>query len=1363
VKRPDVSVRSPRLSFKSIWRILAACGIPLAIALPSLLRAQDATATIAVQDYPLSVAVNPVTNTVYIANSASGTVTVINGAKNTTATVAVGSSPVAVAVNPVTNLIYVANEGSNTVTVIEGSTNATTTVAAGSNPQAIAVNPVTNMIYEVNETGNTMTVINGATNATATVAVGTTPYAVAVNPVTNKIYVANQWDGTVTVIDGSTNTTATVAVGASPQAVAVNPVTDSIYVANTGDGTATVINGATGTATATITVGVYPIAVAVNPVTNTIYVPNEADDTVSVINGATNSVIATVPVDIFPSGVAVDPLSNKVYVPNIFSLIYPNGSVTVIDGATFATKTVSAGGGTKRIAVNPATHKAYAVNSDDGTVTVVDGSTNGFATIASGSNPDAVAVNPATNTAYVANFSGGTVTVINGSTDATATVSVGGSPDAVAVNPVTDMIYVANYADGTVSVINGGTNATATLTVGTNPKAVAVNPVTNTIYVANEGSSSATVINGATNKTSKVTVGTAPVAVAVNPATDTVYVANSGSATVTVINGATNATTSVAVGMSPDALAVDPVTNKVFVANAGSATLTVIDGATNAVTSEAVGANPVALALNPVTGTVYVANYNDSTVSVINGTTVSATIPTNWGPPIAVAVNPVSNKVYVVNYISNALTVIDGITNTRSYVDTSASNPTAVAVNPVTGRIYVANNGSNTATVVTEQQVQAVPLSTAITPLTGNGTSSATPSFTFTATSTFSPTAPAPLNVFFQADTWQGPWTQATEGGSSFAGTLAALEPGYHILYAYADDGQDATSTQLDSPLIGGIAAYGFLVVPPATHFSVSAPTTATAGTPISVTVTALDAFGNPVALYPGTVHFTSSDGSAVLPKDSTLTNGSGTFSVTLNTAGSSTLTATDTVTAVSGTTPGIAVAVGAVAQYSVSAPATATAGTPVSVTVTALDASGNAVTRYTGVVHFTSTDGVAGLPANSKLTQGVGTFPVTFNSAGSQTVTATDTVVSSITGTSHSVAVSPAIPSAPVVNGSGPITLVAPASGSGLTYQWMLNGISIAGAQSASEVVYPTAASEGTYSVAVTSGQTVSTTFFGTLTVTSNAWLTNLSARAYAQSGSNQIIAGFVTAGTAKKSLLIRGAGPALFLDFQLTNILTDPNLTLLSGSTPLATASSWAPSLQSTFSQVGAFAFQTGSHDAALMETVAPGAYTAEVTSQTSNSGLALAEIYDADSSAPTNRLINLSARAYVGTGANVLIGGFVIDGTTPQTVIIRADGPALQSFGLLGALFTPVLTLSNSTGTIATNSGWSEAPVPGPASTGGIVIQTLTSALSAKVGAFALPAGSSDDAIVATLPPGAYTAQVSGTNGSTGLALVEIFELR
>jgi hypothetical protein len=283
-----------------------------------------------------------------------------------------------------------------------------------------------------------------------------------------------------------------------------------------------------------------------------------------------------------------------------------------------------------------------------------------------------------------------------------------------------------------------------------------------------------------------------------------------------------------------------------------------------------------------------------------------------------------------------------------------------------------------------------------------------------------------------------------------------------------------------------------------------------------------------------------------------------------------------------------------------------------------------------------------------------------------------------------------------------------------------------------------------------------------GTLAVSTNAWLTNLSARAYAQTGANQLIAGFVTTGDASKSLLIRGDGPSL-ANFEILNCLPDPQLTLVSGSTTVATTDSWATSLDATFTQVGAFSLTPGSHDVALLESLAPGAYTAQVVSQTTNCGVALAEIYDADSGAPGNRLTNISARAFIGTGSNILIGGFVIGGSTPQTVIIRGDGPALAGFGLTGALANTVLTLSNSSGTIATNSGWSNAPVNGSAAAWGIVIQPLTTALSAKVGAFALADGSADSAIVATLPPGAYTAEVAGANNSSGIALVEIYELR
>jgi hypothetical protein len=192
-----------------------------------------------------------------------------------------------------------------------------------------------------------------------------------------------------------------------------------------------------------------------------------------------------------------------------------------------------------------------------------------------------------------------------------------------------------------------------------------------------------------------------------------------------------------------------------------------------------------------------------------------------------------------------------------------------------------------------------------------------------------------------------------------------------------------------------------------ATHFGVSAPATATAGSAFTFTVTALDAFNNSANSYAGTVHFTSSDSAATLPSNATLTSGTGTFSATLTTAGSETLTATDTVSAsTTGTSPAITVSASAATHLKVTAPASATAGTAITVTVTALDASNNTATGYTGTVHFTSSDGAAVLPADATLSSGTATFSVTLKTSGSQTVTATDTVASSLTASSPAITV---------------------------------------------------------------------------------------------------------------------------------------------------------------------------------------------------------------------------------------------------------------------------------------------------------------------------------------------------------------------
>jgi hypothetical protein len=213
-------------------------------------------------------------------------------------------------------------------------------------------------------------------------------------------------------------------------------------------------------------------------------------------------------------------------------------------------------------------------------------------------------------------------------------------------------------------------------------------------------------------------------------------------------------------------------------------------------------------------------------------------------------------------------------------------------------------------------------------------------------------------------------------------------------------------------------------------------PSPAVAGVPGNVTVTALDGFGNTDPSYSGTVHFTSSDAQAVLPADATLTNGVGAFSATLDTAGSQTLTATDTADPTLTGAVTVTVTPAAAGIFTVTASPTAlTAGTGTSIMVAAFDAFGNVAAGYTGTVHFTSSDPQASLPTDYTFTPaeaGVHVFSVTLNTAGSQSVTAADTVTNTVAGSQTGITVTPAATttllteSADVVAYGQPITFTA-------------------------------------------------------------------------------------------------------------------------------------------------------------------------------------------------------------------------------------------------------------------------------------------------------------------------------------------------
>ncbi len=261
-------------------------------------------------------------------------------------------------------------------------------------------------------------------------------------------------------------------------------------------------------------------------------------------------------------------------------------------------------------------------------------------------------------------------------------------------------------------------------------------------------------------------------------------------------------------------------------------------------------------------------------------------------------------------------------------------------------------------------------------------------------------------------------------------------------------------------------------------------------------------------------------------------------------------------------------------------------------------------------------------------------------------------------------------------------------------------------------------------------------------------ARLINLATRAQIGGAAGTPIAGFALAGTGSKKMLVRAVGPGL-ANFGVSGTLADPTLTLVSGGATIAGNDNWNASDAATFTATGAFALSSASKDAALVATLPTGTYSA-VVGAGGGAGITLLETYDADSSAaPTAALTNASTRAFVGTGDQVLIPGFVVSGSGTLRLLLRAIGPTLANFGVTGALADPQLTLYSGANAIGSNDNWS-----------GASNALEIAATAASVGAFSLVSGSKDAAMLVTLPAGTYTASVSGVGGATGTALVEIY---
>jgi hypothetical protein len=245
--------------------------------------------------------------------------------------------------------------------------------------------------------------------------------------------------------------------------------------------------------------------------------------------------------------------------------------------------------------------------------------------------------------------------------------------------------------------------------------------------------------------------------------------------------------------------------------------------------------------------------------------------------------------------------------------------------------------------------------------------------------------------------------------------------------------------------------------------------------------------------------------------------------------------------------------------------------------------------------------------------------------------------------------------------------------------------------------------------------------------------------------SGQNVLIGGFIIQGLQSKTLVLRAIGPSLSAS-GVTNVLADPVLEIHDATGGIvASNDDWHDGLKASQIQQAGLA-PTDSLESAVLVTLAPGSYTAVVSGYGNTIGNGLVEAYEMDSN--TTRMVNISTRGRVGGASEPMIGGLITQGGTSKKVIIRALGPSL-GIGLnavAGALSDPVLELRDGSGNLlAVNDDWG---------TSDQVADILGSTIP--------PVNSLESAIVTTLGAGNYTAIVRGLDGTSGVALVEVFDL-
>ena len=1186
-------------------------------------------------------------------------------------------------------------------------------------------------------------------------------------------YVANMGGNTITVLDTSTNlAVATIPGFSQPHAVAINSAGTRVYVANTNAATVSVVDTATNQIVQIIPVASGGRGIAVNAAGTRVFAAGSTG-VLSVIDTATNSVVGTGSIPINPHSVAVTPDGSRVYVVNNFN---DGTTVSVLNTSTYQNvATVTVGFRPTDIAITPDGTKAYVANNGDSSVSVIATSTNTrIATIGVGVNPGGIAVNPAGTWVYVANATSGTISVINTSTDTviqTITTSATYGHNGICVTPDGSRVYVASGSINAVTVINAVTNTVVgNVTVG-------VSPYSYGKFIGTVSALAATVAT------------TAATSITATGASTGGNVTNDGGATVTQRGVVYGTSTGPTTG------------NATFITSGtGTGIYTVsLAGLLN----QGVTYYVRAFAINSV-GTSYGNEISFTTLSAPAITTQPASQTSATGGSATLTVVATGNPAVTYQWRKDGVDLSGATSTTLSLTNVQSSNAGSytVVVSNSAGTVT-----SNTATltvnlpptIVTQPQGQSATAGANVsfsvtasgtTPFTyqwrkeGTAISGATNS-TFslgnvqsgdaasysvvvsnTAGSVTSNGAMLTVTAAVVAPTITShPQGQSVNAGASVAFTVTASGT-TPFTYQWRKDGSNLAGATNSTFTLGNVQAAEagiYTVVVGNSAGSTTSNLAVLTVTPVTATPTISAQPQSQSVQTGGSVTFAvTASGTAPLTYQWRKGNGdiSGAINATLmlsnvqsGDGASYSVVVSNSAGSVNSNAATLTVTTAGIAPTITAQPESQTVGIGSNVTFRVAVSGTSPFTfqwRLNGAV-------ISGATSDTLI---LGLVAVT--SAGSYTVVVTNGF-GSVTSSPATLSVIPAptitaqLADQSVPVGANVAFTVTAAGAPPLSYQWNKDGRAITGATNSTlALTAVTDADAGTYRVVVTNAAGTAQSRVATLIVSpAVSKIINLSVRTGAGTGSETLIAGFVVAGQGSaKPLLLRGVGPSL-VAFGVTGVLADPVMELYRGQVMVATNDNWGDSLDvdeisRTSVAAGAFPISERGRDAALFVRLQPASYSAQVGAR-AGTGIALIELYDTEGMAAPTRLVNVSARSFVGTGGSVLIAGFVIQGNTSKTVLVRGIGPTLAAFGVTGVLADPQLTLNKGNEVVASNDEWWRS--------GGL--QALPPVFAA-VGAFPLVNGTHDAAFVATLQPGAYTATLSGVEGGTGVALIEVYEV-